>query len=136
MKTITKWPITTKQFFEIISMLILKEVLISSQQNLTLMGSYDKDTNCLTIYISKVSDLSRGWPEGSFYNCYYTDVLGRALFHNQDCFTLPLIITLLCWVLRKAVSSTIFWVFVMTQPGIEPQSSGPLANTPLIRPIT
>ena len=24
---------------------------------------------------------------------------------------------------------TIFWVFGMTQPGIEPQSFGPLANT-------
>ena len=35
-------------------------------------------------------------------------------------------------VLRKAASSTIFWVFGMTQPGIEPQSLGPLANTLLI----
>ena len=26
------------------------------------------------------------------------------------------------------ISSTIFWVFVMTQPWIEPQSPGPLAN--------
>ena len=37
--------------------------------------------------------------------------------------------------LSKAASSTIFWVFSMTQPGIEPQSPGPLANTLLIRPM-
>ena len=29
----------------------------------------------------------------------------------------------------KEVSSTIFKVFIMTQPGIEPRSSGPLTNT-------
>ena len=28
-----------------------------------------------------------------------------------------------------------FWVFSMIRPGIEPLSPGPLANTPLIRPI-
>ena len=32
-------------------------------------------------------------------------------------------------VLSKEVSSTTFWVFVMTQPEIEPQSPGPLANS-------
>ena len=31
--------------------------------------------------------------------------------------------------LSKAASSTIFWVFGMTQPGIEPRSPGPLANS-------
>ena len=31
--------------------------------------------------------------------------------------------------------SIIFWVFGMTQPGIEPLSPGPLGNTLLIRPI-
>ena len=31
--------------------------------------------------------------------------------------------------LSNAASSTIFWVFGMTQPGIEPRSPGPLANT-------
>ena len=30
--------------------------------------------------------------------------------------------------LTKEASSTIFWVFGMTRPGIEPRSSGPLAN--------
>ena len=31
--------------------------------------------------------------------------------------------------LSKEVSSTIFWVFGMIQPGIEPQSPRPLVNT-------
>ena len=31
--------------------------------------------------------------------------------------------------LSKEASSTIFWVFGMTRPGIEPRSPGPLANT-------
>ena len=30
---------------------------------------------------------------------------------------------------KQGGSRTIFWVFGMTQPGIEPQSPGPLANT-------
>ena len=46
-----------------------------------------------------------------------------------DCSTLPLINTLYCWVLIKEVSSTIFKVFGMTWPGIEPRSPGPLVNT-------
>ena len=33
-------------------------------------------------------------------------------------------------------SSTIFWVFGMTQPGIEPKSAGPLANTQTIMPMS
>ena len=37
--------------------------------------------------------------------------------------------------LSKAVSSTIFYVFGMTRPGIDPRSPGPLANTLLISPI-
>ena len=36
--------------------------------------------------------------------------------------------------LSKAVSSTIFWVFGMSKPGIESRSPGPLANTLLIWP--
>ena len=54
---------------------------------------------------------------------------------SLDFSTLPLIRTLSCWVLRNAASSTIFWVFGMTRPGIEPRSPVPLANTLLIRPI-
>ena len=35
--------------------------------------------------------------------------------------------------LSKAAPSTIFWLFGMTRPGIETRSTGPLANTILIR---
>ena len=51
------------------------------------------------------------------------------LLLSQDCSNLPLIHTLYCWVLSKEVSSTIFKVFGMTQPGIEPKSHRPLKNT-------
>ena len=83
----------------------------------------------------KVGDLSRGWPECSLFNSYYTEVLVRALLLSLDCPTLPLTLTLECWVLSKAASSTIFWVFGMTWPGVEPWSPRPLANTLLIRPM-
>ena len=39
----------------------------------------------------KVADCSRGRPEGSFFNSYYTKVQGRVLLLSQDCSTLPLI---------------------------------------------
>ena len=78
---------------------------------------------------SKVDNLSRGWPEGSLFNSFYTEVLGRALLLSLDCSILPLILTLKCWVLSKVASSTIFWVFGVTRPGIEPHSSRPLVNT-------
>ena len=38
--------------------------------------------------------------------------------------------------LSKEVSSTIFKVFGMTQPGIEPRSPGPLANILPTRPMS
>ena len=59
-------------------------------------------------------------------------MLGRALLYSLECSTLLSIHTLYCWVLSKAISSTIFWVFGKTQPGTEPRSTGPLANTLLI----
>ena len=55
-------------------------------------------------------------------------MLGRALHLSLDCSTIPLICTLYCWVLSKEVSSTIFWVFGMTRPGIEHRSPGPLKS--------
>ena len=87
--------------------------------------------NTLTIIVSKVklSPFSRGRPEGSLFNSYFTEVSGRVLLLSLDCSTLPLIRTLYCWVLSKEVSSTIFKVFGMTRPRIEPRSPGPLANT-------
>ena len=78
---------------------------------------------------SKVGDLSRGQPEGSLFDSYYTKVLGRVLLLFLDCSTLPLIPTLYCWVLSKEAASIIFWAFGMTLPGIEPSSPGSLVNT-------
>ena len=81
----------------------------------------------LLFKVSKVGDRSRGWPEGSLFNSYYTEVLGRALLLSLDCSTLPSIRTLYCWVLSKEVSSTILKDFGMTRPGIEPMSPGPFS---------
>ena len=64
----------------------------------------------------------------SLFDSYYTEVLGRALLLSLDCSTLLLIRTLYCWVLSRELSSTIFKVFDMTRPGIEPRSLRPLAN--------
>ena len=85
------------------------------------------------IEVSKVGDRSRGRPEGSLFNSYYTEVYRRALSFSLDCSTLPSIRTLYRWVLSKEESITIFKVFGMTQPGIETRSPGPLANTLLTR---
>ena len=54
---------------------------------------------------------------------------GRVLLLSLDCVILPLIRTLYCRVLSKEGSSTIFKVFGMMRPGIEPRSPGSLANT-------
>ena len=86
------------------------------------------------IYIL-AGDRSWGWSEGSLFNSYNTKVERRALLLSLDCSTLPSICTLYCWVLSKKVSSSIFKVFGMTWPGIEPRSPRPLANTLPFRPI-
>ena len=78
---------------------------------------------------------SREGPEGFLFKSYYTDVYGWALLLSLDCSTLPLILTVYYWVLRKDASSNIFRVFSMTRLVIEPQSAGPLANTLIIRPM-
>ena len=62
-------------------------------------------------------DHSQGWPEGTFSVLPYTS---PTLLLSQDFSTLPLIRTLKFWVLSKEASSTIFKVFGMTRPGIEP----------------
>ena len=86
-------------------------------------------------YLYVKSDQSRGWTEGSPFDSYYTKVYGRVLLISLDCSTLPLILTVECWVLSKEASSTIFWIFGMTGPGIEPRSPGPLAITRTILPL-
>ena len=82
---------------------------------------------------SKDGNHSRRWPEGSLFDSYYSKM---ALLLFLDCSTLPLIHTLYCWVLSKEASSTIFWVFGMTQHGIEPRSPKPLVNTLTILPMS
>ena len=86
-------------------------------------------------FYSKVGDLSRGWPGGSFFNSYNTEVKRRVLLHSLDWSTLPLIHILWYWVLSTAVSGTIFWVFGIIQSEIEPLSPRPLVNILLIRPM-
>ena len=78
---------------------------------------------------SNVGDRSRGRSEGSLFNSYYTEMEGSALLLSLECSTLLLICTLYYWELSKELSSTIFCVFGMTRPGIEPRSPGPLVNT-------
>ena len=84
---------------------------------------------------SKVGDCCGGRPEGSVFNSYFTEMLwgGATPF---PCSTLPFISTLYCWVLSKEISSTIFKVFGMTRPGIEPRSPRPLANTLPTKPMS
>ena len=96
---------------------------------------------CLTLSIKRFGSRvkwsnpgNEGWSKGSLFNSYYIEVKRRVLLLSLDCSTLPSIRTLYCWVLSKEVSSTIFKVFGMMRPGIEPWSPGPLANTLPIRP--
>ena len=55
------------------------------------------------LQVSKVSNRSRGWPEGSLFNSYYTEVEGRALLLSLDCSTWPLIITLMLCVKQGSI---------------------------------
>ena len=45
-------------------------------------------------YISKVSDCSWGWPEGSLFDSNHTKTWKRVLLLSQDFPTLPFILTL------------------------------------------
>ena len=72
-----------------------------------------------TWWWSKVGDRSKGRPEGSLFNSYYTEMQGRAQLLSLYCSTLPLIRTLYCWVLRKEVSSAI-WSLVWHDLGLNP----------------
>ena len=79
--------------------------------------------------VSKVGNRSRGRPEGSLSNSYYTTTPFPGLLP----FTLDTYLILLS--VKQEVSNTIFKVFGMTQPGIEPWSPGPLENTLPTRPM-
>ncbi len=81
------------------------------------------------------------WINSTFFSLGEATSLGEgklwmALLLSLDCSTLPLIRALYCWVLSKEASSTIFKVFGMTRPGIEPRSPGPLADTLPTRPMS
>ena len=84
----------------------------------------------------KLSPFSRGRPEASLFNSYYTELQGRALLLSLDCSTLPSTCPLYCWVLSKEVSSTIFKVLGMMWPGIEPRSPESLMNALPTRPMS
>ena len=58
------------------------------------------------------------------------------LLLSLECSTLPLIRTLYCWVLSEVLSSTIFKVFGMMRPGIEPMSPPKLVNSRDTRPLS
>ena len=66
----------------------------------------------LFIFIKKVGGFS------SCFNSYDTEVWRRALLHSLDYSTLPLILTLYCWLLSKAASSTIFESLVWLDQGL------------------
>ena len=70
-----------------------------------------------------------GRSEGSLFDSYHTKVLRRVILLSLDCSAFSLIRIVYCWVLSKDISSTIFKVFGVTRPGIEPWSLGPLVNT-------
>ena len=80
------------------------------------------------IYKVKLAIVVEGDPKSPF-SIATTPKCRGALLLSLDPSTFPLIRTLSCWVLSKEVSSTIFKVFGMKRPGIEPWSPGPLANT-------
>ena len=97
--------------------------------NLKIMGARSKYKLFYSYLLHHICEVmtevvvrSQGWPEGSLFDSYYTKVLGRVRLLSLDCSTLSLILTLWYWVLSKEASSTIFWVFGMIWPGIEPRS--------------
>ena len=86
------------------------------------------------LYVNKkVGDHSPGWPEGSLLKSYNTRCKAECYSFLWVVPLYPWYILYKFWVLSKEVSSTIFWVFGMTWPGIEAQSLRPLANTLLTK---
>ena len=83
-----------------------------NKQNLTFFLSEPK-----SFKVSKVGNLSRGWPESSLFDSYYTEVWERVLLLYLDCSNLPLI-CILCSVLSKAASNTIFESLVWLDLGL------------------
>ena len=86
--------------------------------------------------LSKLATIVEGDPKAPFSRATTPRCRGGHYSFFLDCSTLPLIRTLQCWVLSKEASSTIFWIFGVTRPGIELRSPGPLANTLTARPMS
>ena len=95
----------------------------------------EEHSNILKIVKVKLATLVHGNKKAPFSIATTLMCRGRVLLLFLDCFTLPLMRTLYCWVLSKEELSTIFKVFGMTRPGVEPRYPGPLANTLSIRPM-
>ena len=84
---------------------------------------------------SKVGDRRRRRAEGCFSIATTPTCWGGATpFPGLVRFTLDT--HLYCWVFSKEISKTIFWIFGMTRPGIEPRSPRSLANTLPTRPMS
>ena len=73
----------------------------SSQLSVTQVDDFDEILSALVKqvessmqYGKKVGDRSRGWPEGSLFDSYFTKMLGRAQLLSLYCTTLLLIHTL------------------------------------------
>ena len=128
--------IICKQFFEY---LFLKQKIICTHL-CGIKNSYPTQIvfklNYLMVSKVKLATLVEGDQKAPFSIATTLRCRGRVLLLSQNCSTLPLIRTLYCRVLSKEVSSTIFKVFGMTRPGIEPRSPGSLANTLPTRPMS
>ena len=85
--------------------------------------------------IYKLVNLSQGQPEGSLFNSYDTEAEKRALLFSLDCSNYPWSIHYNAECSAKRHQIPFFWVFVMTQPGIEPWSTRLLMNTLIIMPM-
>ena len=72
-------------------------------------GVLQRDTLAPYMFIA-VGDLSRGCPEGSLFDSFYTKVYGRALLLFLDCSTLPLIPSLYCCVKQGGIKLVGFFV--------------------------
>ena len=95
-------------------------------------------TKCFICFIPnkvKLATIVEGHPKAPFSIATTPKCREECYSFPWICSTLSLICTLYCWVLIKEVSSTIFKVFDMTQPGIEPRFPRPLVNTLTLMPM-
>ena len=97
---------------------------------------FQLNTNNLNTVISvELANLVEDDPKASFSIATTPRCVGEGATAFPGLFHFTLDPYLLLLSLSKAASSTIFWVFGMIRPEIEPRSPGPLANTLLIKPM-